>query len=258
MSPVTVDQVVAAGKATSLTMSVVQEWAQKATPTQRRFLYGMLTAENDSRLASRRTRLLKAARLPALKTLAGYDFNAVTLPAGYDQGALTGLEFASNAENLVLYGDVGTGKTHLAIALATQACEQGIAARFFTTAALVMHLRRAKADGRLDRELAHLARNQILVIDEFGYLPIDTEGARLLFQIIAESYEKRSLIITTNLEFSRWGTVFGDDQMAAAAIDRIIHHGRLLQFTGTSYRLTHTLMKTPDPAHTAQNTDQVA
>ncbi|WIM73500.1 ATP-binding protein [Corynebacterium suedekumii] len=87
-----------------------------------------------------------------------------------------------------------------------------------------------------------MAKNRLLVIDEFGYLPIDTEGARLLFQVIADAYEKRSLILTTNLAFSKWGAVFGDDHMAAAVIDRIVHHGRLLHFTGESYRVKHALM----------------
>lgn len=118
-----------------------------------------------------------------------------------------------------------------------------IPARFFTTSALVMQLRRGKDDGRLDKELASLAKNRILVIDELGYLPIDTEGARLLFQVITQAYEKQTLILTTNLEFSRWGTVFGDDNMAAAVIDRIVHHGRLLQFRGDSYRVKNALMK---------------
>ncbi|MFI8413570.1 ATP-binding protein [Paeniglutamicibacter gangotriensis] len=134
-------------------------------------------------------------------------------------------------------------RPHLASALAAAACQQGIPARFFTTSALVMQLRRAKEEQRLDKELAALARNRVLVIDELGYLPIDTEGARLLFQVITDSYEKQSLILTTNLEFSRWGTVFGDDNMAAAVIDRIVHHGRLLQFRGESYRVKNALMK---------------
>lgn len=106
-----------------------------------------------------------------------------------------------------------------------------------------MHLRRAKDNHRLDKELALLARNKLLTIDEFGYLPIDAEGARLLFQVIADGYEKRSLVLTTNLEFSRWGSVFGDNTMAAAVIDRIVHHGRLLQFRGESYRVRNALMK---------------
>ena len=106
-----------------------------------------------------------------------------------------------------------------------------------------MHLRQAKDEGRLDKELALIAKNQLLVIDELGYLPIDSEGARLLFQVIADGYEKRSLAITTNLEFSRWGTVFGDDNMAAAVIERLVHHGRLLQFRGQSFRVKNALMK---------------
>ncbi|WP_160271616.1 ATP-binding protein, partial [Staphylococcus aureus] len=142
----------------------------------------------------------------------------------YGRQPLVDLDFLEQAQNLVLYGDVGTGKTHLAIALAAAACNQGYRARYFTTAALVMHLRRAKDDNRLDKELPALARNQLLVLDEFGYLPIDAEGARLLFQVIADGYEQRSLIITTNLAFARWGTIFGDDTMAAAVIDRIVHH----------------------------------
>ena len=138
---------------------------------------------------------------------------------------------------------VGTGKTHLATALAAAACQRGIPARYFTTSSLVAQLRRAKDAGRLDKELTALAKNQLTVIDELGYLPIDADGARLLFQVIVDAYEQRSLIITTNLEFSRWGTVFGDDNMAAAIIDRIVHHGRLLQFRGDSYRVGHALMK---------------
>ncbi|BBY98331.1 hypothetical protein MFAL_33130 [Mycolicibacterium fallax] len=127
--------------------------------------------------------------------------------------------------------------------MAAEACQRGIPARYFTTSSLVMTLRRAKDTGRLDRELATLAKIPLLVLDELGYLPIDPEGARLLFQVISEAYEKRSLIITTNLEFSKWGTVFGDDNMAAAIIDRLVHHGRLLRFRGDSYRVSHALMK---------------
>ncbi|OKX95734.1 ATP-binding protein, partial [Corynebacterium glutamicum] len=118
----------------------------------------------------------------------------------------------------------------------------GIPARFFTTASLVAHLRRAKDADRLDKELISLGKNRLLVIDEFGYRPIDTEGARLLFQVIADAYERRSLILTTNLAFSKWGAEFGDDHMAAAVIDRIVHHGRLLHFSGESYRVKHALM----------------
>ena len=107
----------------------------------------------------------------------------------------------------------------------------------------VMRLRNANAEQRLDRELAAIGKAELVIIDELGYLPIDIEGARLLFQVIADSYEKRSLIFTSNLEFSRWADVFGDGDMAAAVIDRIVHHGRIIRFHGESYRNTHSLMK---------------
>ena len=243
MNPITVQDILEAGKHASLTGSVLTEWAEKGTPKQREYLHGVLLAEHESRQESRRQRLLKSARLPALKTLTGFDYTSVRFPEDYGREALESLEFITRAQDLVLYGDVGTGKTHMATALVAAACRQGIQARFFTTSALVMMLRRAKDEDRLDKELASLAKNQLIAIDELGYLPIDTEGARLLFQVIADGYEKRSLIITTNLEFSRWGTVFGDDNMAAAVIDRLVHHGRLLQFRGESYRVKNALMK---------------
>ena len=119
----------------------------------------------------------------------------------------------------------------------------GIRAHFTTAANLVMRLRKAKNEGRLDKELATIAKMELLTIDELGYLPIDPEGGRLLFQAINNTYEKSSLIITTNIEFSKWGTIFGDDTIAAAIIDRLIHHGNLIKHTGTSWRITHALMK---------------
>ena len=105
-----------------------------------------------------------------------------------------------------------------------------------------MRLLRAQSDNRLDRELAAIGRTPLLVIDELGFLPLDADGARPLFQVFADAYERQSVVITTNLEFSRWGSVFGNDQMAAAVIDRIVHHGRLVQFKGESYRVRHALM----------------
>ncbi|WP_186468010.1 IS21-like element helper ATPase IstB [Glutamicibacter halophytocola] len=243
MSEIKIEDLLQAGRAASLTSTVMEEYARKGTPKQREFLYDLLIAEQRSRTDARRARLLRAAKLPALKTLDGYDFTAITFPADYGREQLTDLDFLEHAQDLILFGDVGTGKTHLATALAVAACRRGISARFFTTAGLVMQLRRAKAEGRLDKELASVAKNELLIIDEFGYLPIDDEGARLLFQVIADGYEKRSLVVTTNLEFKRWGMVFGDENMAAAVIDRLVHHGRLLQFRGQSYRVKNALMR---------------
>lgn len=243
MSGIKIEDLLQAGRAASLTSTVMEEYARKGTPKQREFLYDLLVAEQSSRTEARRARLLRAAKLPALKTLDGYDFTAITFPADYGREQLTDLDFLEHAQDLILFGDVGTGKTHLATALAVAACRRGIPARFFTTAGLVMQLRRAKAEGRLDKELASIAKNELLIIDEFGFLPIDDEGTRLLFQVIADGYEKRSLVVMTNLEFKRWGVVFGDENMAAAVIDRLVHHGCLLQFRGQSYRVKNALMR---------------
>ena len=131
----------------------------------------------------------------------------------------------------------------MAIATGMLACERGMPVRFFTASSLVMRLRRARDENRLDAELRAIGRARLLVIDELGYLPIDIDGARLLFQAGADSYETRSVISASNPESGRWGDVFGDGDMAAAVIDRIVHHGRILRFHGESYRNKHPLMK---------------
>ena len=224
-------RVVEAGRACSLTTAVLEEWSALGTPKQVEYLAGYLEAERASREASKRATLVRRCALPAPKTFDGYDWAAVSWPEGLGR------------EDLVLMGDVGTGKTHMASALCMLACERRLEARFFTASSLVMRLRRARDEGRLDREATLIGRARLLVIDELGFLPLDPDGARLLFQVFADAYERQSVVITTNLEFSRWGAVFGDDQMAAAVIDRIVHHGRLVQFRGESYRVRNALMQ---------------
>ena len=134
------------------------------------------------------------------------------------------------------------GKTHLAVAVGTACVDAGRAVRFFTTAQLVLLLGRASRSGDLERLMADISRCDLLVLDEFGYVPIDVEGARLLFQVMSDCYERRSMILTTNIEFSRWGVVLGDDRLASALIDRIVHHGRLVEFGGASRRMEEALM----------------
>ena len=164
-------------------------------------------------------------------------------PADWGRGQLESPGSVDRAEGLVLYGDVGCGKTHLAIAIGVLACQRMIPVRFFTASSLVMRLRKAKDENRLDAELRTIGRAGLAVIDELGYLPIDIDGAGLLFQVVADGYETRSVIFTSNLESGRWGDVFGDGDMAAAVIDRIVHHGRIIRFHGESYRNRHSLMK---------------
>lgn len=235
-------RVLAAGRRCCLTSSVLEEWSGLGTPRQVEYLAGFLEAEAASRDASKRAALLRRCALPAPKSFDGYDWSCARWPEGFGREDLLSLSFLDAGEDLVLMGDVGTGKTHMASALCALACERGEEARFFTASSLVMRLRRARDEGRLDRELQQLGRARLLVLDELGFLPLDADGARLLFQVVSGAYERQSLVITTNLEFSRWGAVFGDDQMAAAVIDRVVHHGRLVQFRGESYRVRHALM----------------
>ena len=166
-----------------------------------------------------------------------------SFPADWGRGQLEGLESVERAEDLVLYGDVGRGKAHLAIAIGVLACRRMIPVRFFTASSLVMRLRKAKDENRLNQEPKAIGRAGPVIIDELGYLPIDIDGARLLFQAGADSYETRSVISASNLESGRWGDVFGDGDMAAAVIDRIVHHGGIIRFHGESYRNRHSLMK---------------
>ena len=235
-------RVLAAGRRCCLTSSVLEEWSGLGTPRQVEYLAGFLEAEAASRDASKRAALLRRCALPAPKSFDGYDWSCARWPEGFGREDLLSLSFLDAGEDLVLMGDVGTGKTHMASALCALACERREEARFFTASSLVMRLRRARDEGRLDRELQQLGRARLLVLDELGFLPLDADGARLLFQVVSGAYERQSLVITTNLEFSRWGAVFGDDQMAAAVIDRVVHHGRLVQFRGESYRVRHALM----------------
>jgi len=215
----------------------------EATPKQEEFLHRVLAEEMESRERSRRSRLMSRAGFPVYKTLEGYDRHGVKLPSSLQWSDLTEGTFVHGRRNLVLYGPVGTGKTHLAIATGQRACELGMTVKFYTVAELVMRLAEAKRSGTLERLLNEIQRCQLLILDEWGYVPVDKEGSQLLFRVIADSYESRSLVITTNLEFSKWGTVFTDDQMAAAMIDRLAHHGHLLVFEGESYRMKHALMK---------------
>ena len=236
-------RVAAAGRRCSLTTSVLAEWVARGTPRQVEYLAGYLEAECASRDASKRAALLRRCALPQAKAFDGHDWSAISWPAGFGREDLLSLSFVAGAEDLVLMGDVGTGKTHMAEALCALACQRKLEARFFTASALAMRLRRARDEGRLDRELSQLLRARLLVVDELGFLPLDADGARLLFQVVSQAYERQSVVFTTNLELGRWGAVFGDDQMAAAVIDRVVHHGRLLQFRGESYRVRNALMQ---------------
>ena len=207
------------------------------------YLYKILDDEIKRRAAARKIRYLNNAGFYTVKTFKNYLFDEVKLPMLLSPDSLKECSFLENKENLILYGNVGTGKTHLATAIGVEACKKGKEVKFFRTAALVNLLVEHKANGELTKFLKKLNRADLLILDEWGYIPLDREGAQLLFQVVSDCYEKRSLIITTNLEFSKWVTIFYDEQMTSAIIDRIVHHGHLLLFDGASRRLQFSSMK---------------
>jgi len=220
---------------------------ESATPKQEEFMHEVLQRELEQRELSRRARLLNRAKFPVLKSLEGYYFQKIRFPPSLSREELETCQFVQQKTNLVCYGEVGTGKTHLATALGVKACEMGLRVRFFTVTELVLKLAEARKNGTLERLITELKRLELLILDEWGYVPVDKEGSQLLFRVIADSYESKSLILTTNLEFSKWGGIFTDQQMAAAMIDRLIHHGHLLLFDGPSHRMEHALMRESAP-----------
>ena len=157
-------------------------------------------------------------------------------------GTLRSLEFMDAAQDFVFHGQTGRGKTHLAIAIGVAAVSKGREVRFFTAAELVMALTKAYGDDSLDRFTKDISKCELLIVDELGYVPLAHAGARLLVQVLSDCYERRSLLITTNIEFSKWGTVLGGAKLAAATIDRLVHHGRLVEFNGPSRRMDAALM----------------
>lgn len=225
-----------------LSHETIDWYSDKATLGQLASVCSLIEKELSVRAAAKRARLLRQAKFPQMKSIEGYDFKDVCLPAGYTKDDLLSLRFIEDAEDFVLYGSCGLGKTHLAIALGMLAIEQGKAVRYFSAADLVLQLKAAAETGRLDAKLADIRKADLLIIDEFGYIPVDVEGARLLYQVMAATYEANSMIVTTNIEFSKWGTVLADEKLAQASVDRIVHHGRLIEFSGQSKRLSQALM----------------
>ena len=147
------------------------------------------------------------------------------------------LDFVAARENVAFLGPPGTGKTHLAIGLGIRACQAGHRVLFATAVQWVARLAEAHAQGRLQAELTRLGRYPLLVVDEVGYIPLEAEAANLFFQLVSGRYERASLIVTSNKPFGRWGEVFGDDVVAAAMIDRLVHHAEVVALKGDSYRL---------------------
>lgn len=180
---------------------------------------------------------ISVSAFPFEKTLQDFDFDFQPSINKSQLLDFESLRFLENKENILFFGSSGVGKTHLAVAIGIAAAKNRNMTYFISCHDLIMQLNKAHAENRLEAKLKHFAKYKLLIIDEIGYLPIDKQGANLLFQLINKRYEKNSTIITTNQPFSKWGEVFSDVTLANAILDRLIHHSSIIKITGPSYRL---------------------
>lgn len=203
------------------------------------FLESVLNAERAARTERVRQALLKLATLPAVKTLESYDFAFASGAPKVQLHELATLSFIERAENVVLLGPSGVGKTHLAVAFGHRAVMAGIKTRFLTAADLMIQLATAKNQGRLKEYFNRaIIGPKLLIVDELGYLPFGRDEANLFFNVVARRYEHGSMILTSNLPFTQWATALADDQtLTAALLDRLLHHAHIVQISGDSYRL---------------------
>ena len=192
--------------------------------------------ERERRMIERR---VKAAKFPSTKSLDSFDFKVIPSLNKLLTMELARGEFIERRENIIALGPSGTGKTHIALGLGLAACQEGRKVRFTTAAALVHELIEAADERRLQRLQKQLLSQDLLIIDELGFVPLSKTGAELLFEVISQRYERGSLIVTSNLPFDEWTEVFGAERLTGAILDRLTHHVHILEMNGDSYRLKH-------------------
>ena len=223
---------------------LAKEWKSAHYQNNEQYVTELLEIELKEREINRINRMVKNAGFRVIKTLEDFAWTQkIEIPQGLAKEDMETFAFIEKKENLIFMGSVGTGKTHLATAIALRACQNGIHARFFTATSLANILLEKNQKGTLRSFLIALKKVELIVIDEVGFVPLHRDAAELLFQVISDCYERSSLIITSNLEFSQWNTVFGDNRLTAALIDRLIHHSHILIFSGESYRLAQSMLR---------------
>jgi DNA replication protein DnaC len=208
-----------------------QQW------TYLEFLEQALGREVDAKQGKRILMGMQIAHFPCIRTIEGFDF---AFQPSADERLIRELStgnFIAHGENVLIFGPPGVGKSHLAIGLGRKAVEQGHSVRFTTATALLATLGKAESEGDLADKLTEYCKPRLLIIDELGYLPFERRSAHLFFQLVNRRYEKGSLLVTTNQRVSEWGAVFGDEVLATAILDRLLHHSHVLLITGESYRL---------------------
>lgn len=207
------------------------------------YLLALLEQEVAQREKNRQQRRIKAARFPALKDLATFDFSAVPDLNKVRVLDLARGEYIVKREPILMVGNPGVGKTHVATGLAAAACRQGYKVRFYNAAGLVNDMIQAQDEHRLTRFLNATLKHQLIVLDELGFIPFTPTGAQLIFQLCSALYEQVALIVTTNLRFADWTQIFGDERLTAALLDRLTHRAHILEFVGESYRFRQRLQQ---------------
>jgi len=200
-------------------------------------LLKLCTYEIDYKSETAAKSMIKAAAFPFVKTIEDYDFEFQPCVEKQDILEIATLRFMENAENIVFLGCSGVGKTHLATAIGIVAASKRYSTYFIKCNNLLQRLKKAKIENRLDSVLKYINRYKLLIIDELGYLPIDKEDSNLFFQLIDMRYEKKSTILTTNINFNDWDNIFYDAVVANAILDRILHHSKVITINGRSYRV---------------------
>ena len=216
-------------------LSTVDGGGVTASEAIEQLLGAQITLRNNRRLQA----AMRSSRLPAIKTLTDFDFSFQPSIKREQIDSLHELGFLERKENVILLGPPGVGKTHLAISLAIAAAQSGRRVYYGALADLIASLEEAKAADRLGHRLKTLTHPALLVVDEIGYLPVNQTGAMLFFQLINRRYERASTVLTSNKGFEEWGDVLGDDVMAAALIERLLHHCHIVNIRGNSYRMRH-------------------